>query len=123
MTTINERIAQLLEALHVSKTEFAEQLKITPQYASKMVRSGTPSDRVLTDICERYNVRREWLFEGEGEMFEEVTEEEIIAEFVARVIAKQSDDFKKRTLKMLASLDEDGWRALEIITRKIKEEG
>lgn len=70
MSTINDRIGELIEALGITKTEFAENLKVSQQYISKLVKSGNPSERLIDDICQKFNVRRSWILNDDGDMFE-----------------------------------------------------
>lgn len=69
MTTINDRIVELIEALGLKKIEFAEKLGISSAYVSQLC-SGvrTPSDRTLADISREFNVPLKWLKDGEGPM-------------------------------------------------------
>lgn len=50
-------------------------------------------------------------------MFEELSIEEEIAEFVGRILKGKEDSFKKRYIEMLSKLDDDGWEALEKVAK------
>lgn len=69
MPTINNRIVELIDNFGIKKIQFAEKLGISTAYASQLC-SGvrTPSDRTIADICREFNVRREWLENGEEPM-------------------------------------------------------
>lgn len=67
--TINQRIDTLINELKISKTAFANTLKVTQQYISKLVTTGTPSDILIESICIKYGVNEDWLRYGTGEMF------------------------------------------------------
>lgn len=70
MQTINDRIGILVDNhLKMTKTAFAESLKVSQQYISKLIKTGNPSDRLIDDICEKYNVNETWLRTGKGEIF------------------------------------------------------
>nr|DAF02366.1 MAG TPA: helix-turn-helix domain protein [Caudoviricetes sp.] len=67
---MSDRILAIINSLDISKSEFANALKVTPAYISKLINKGTiPSDRLIDDICEKYKVNEEWLRTGKGEMF------------------------------------------------------
>lgn len=68
MQTINDRIKIILENSKKTKTEFAKSLKVSQQYISKLVKTGNPSDMLIEDICQKYNVREEWLRNGQDPM-------------------------------------------------------
>jgi hypothetical protein len=80
-----------------------------------------PSDRTVMDICDKFRVNESWLRYGEGEIFEERTREEEIAEFMGELI-DGPNNFKKRLISVLANLDEDGWELLEAMALKLAEE-
>lgn len=69
MNTINDRISHLISSENLNKTKFAERMGLSQAYVSQIC-SGirTPSDRLVADICREFNVRREWLENGEGPM-------------------------------------------------------
>lgn len=122
MESINQRIAAIQKASGLTKTAFADRIKLTQQYVSKLVREGTPSDRTIQDICEEFNVNETWLRTGEGDMFNEITRDEQIADFVGDVLRERDDSFKRRFVSALSRLDEDGWAALEHFAQELLEE-
>lgn len=66
MECMGERISLLIEKLGITKTAFADKLNITQPYVSKLLKTGKPSDRLIEDICEKFNVNEDWLRTGEG---------------------------------------------------------
>ena len=119
METINQRIAAVQKISGLTKTAFADRIKLTQQYVSKLVREGSPSDRTIQDICEEFNVNETWLRTGEGDMFNEVTRDEQIADFVGDVLRERDDSFKRRFVSMMSRLDADGWAALEKMANEL----
>lgn len=114
MNSLSNRILEILEKKGVTRTEFAENLNVTQPYISKIINKGSiPSDRLIEDICQKFNIDEKWLRTGIGKMEPEITKEELIAEFIGRVLRDKDDSFKKRYIAMLSKLDEDGWEALE----------
>ncbi len=114
MTQIGERIGKIIEERGISNADFARVLNISPAYVSKLIhRRGIPSERLIEDICEKFDINEEWLNSGRGQMQTERTGEEIIAGFVGRVLRERTDTFQKRFLYRLACMDEEGWENLE----------
>ena len=58
---MQERIALLIEESGMTKTAFAQKLNITQPYVSKLLKTGSPSDRLIEDICEQFEISEEWL--------------------------------------------------------------
>ena len=71
---LHERLKMLRKALNIgSQQKFANDLGISfSNVSSYEMGRRTPSDAVIKLICEKYNVREEWLRDGEGEMFRDV---------------------------------------------------
>ena len=70
MDNIGERIGELIESLGIKKVRFAERLKIDQSYVTQLTTGKrNPSDRTISDICREFNVREEWLRNGNGKMF------------------------------------------------------
>ena len=120
METINQRIKAVLEASGLTKTAFAKRINLGQSFISQLC-SGfkQPSDRTIRDICVAFNVNEMWLRTGEGEMFNKVTRDEMIAEFVGEVLCDESDSFKRRFVSALSQLDVTGWAALEQFVQNI----
>lgn len=95
MKTIAERIMMVVDALGISKSDFARQLSLTPAYISKLGKNtdAVPSDRTISDICREFRVSEIWLRTGEGEMFLRQTEAEQLAEITTRMELDQDDPF------------------------------
>jgi transcriptional regulator with XRE-family HTH domain len=112
--SMSERILEIINRLGISKTDFANTLKVTPAYISKLINKGTmPSDRLIDDICEKYGIAEEWLRTGKGSMFVPKSKDEEIAEMLADIQKSGEDSFRHRLVSALARLDDDGWDKLE----------
>lgn len=67
--TIGERIREYRKSKKMSMAEFGERLGISGQAISQIELGKTVvNERILKSICSEYNVSREWLETGEGEM-------------------------------------------------------
>lgn len=114
MNNIGERIKFLRKELKLSQTEFGERFGVGLGAIRNMETSKTvPSSAQLDLIARVYNVSREWLETGEGEMLADMSREEKIGRFVADILADEPESFRRRLLDILMELDVDGWAKLE----------
>lgn len=113
--TVNERIFDLRKNhLKISQTEFAESVGATRGVIVNL-ESGltTPKPQLLDLIARVYNVNREWLESGEGEIFSPLTRNQKLANFVSEVLNDKPESFRHWLVGVLIELDEDGWQKLE----------
>lgn len=122
MDAFGERIENLIKQLGITKTKFAEKVSVSQPYISKIIISGyVPSDRLIEDICEKFNANEKWLRTGEGEMFIRKTRSETIADFMVDMLNEEEPSYKRRLIEALAELSTDEWKLLENITLKLAE--
>lgn len=117
---INERIKYLRkEVIHKTQEEFALTIKVSRSNLGAIeIGRITATDRVISDICEKYNVSEEWLRTGEGEIFIQRTRNQIITDFLGDLILEDAS-FKKRLIEALAELDTRDWETLEKLAVKL----
>ena len=72
-----------------------------------------PTDAVILSICREFDVNKEWLETGKGEMFIQKTENEKIAEFLADVLKAGEDDQRYKFITAISQLDEDEWNTIQ----------
>lgn len=68
--TMKQRLIRLLKAKHVTQTEFARRLGVSPTYIGAM-RKSMPKDRLRVVFDMFPDVNRDWLLYGEGDMLVE----------------------------------------------------
>ena len=110
---MNERIKQLRKELGLTLEKFGEKIGVS-RSAMGNIENGVRgvTDQMFKSICREFNVREEWLRTGEGEMFVQMSYDSEIISFIQSV-QKDDNSFKKKFLKMLASLDDADWFKLE----------
>ena len=128
MSEINSRIAAVINASGLTKTAFAERLKVSQQHISRLAKDGTPSDRTIVDICREFGVSEHWLRTGEGEMFVRLSREEEITKFLMTVIRDPDSEFQRQLLATMAKLEPAQWQLMEqmlddLIAQRAKKEG
>ena len=119
---ISDRVRELRIAKNLTQQEFADALKIKRSTISNYdIGRSEPSESVISLICKTFSVSEVWLRTGEGEMFSENSREEQIAAFLGDVLSAEPEDFKKRFVSMLASLNLEEWKLLEKIAKELME--
>ena len=70
MKPINKRIKQIRTILNVSQREFSRQIFIS-QSSYGEIETGVRNvnERIIQLICSQFNVNKDWLKNGNGEMF------------------------------------------------------
>lgn len=67
---IHERLKILLNELNISQRQFALKINLDPGYFSKIMHGKVnPPDRILLLIENVFSVNKEWLENGQGEIF------------------------------------------------------
>lgn len=65
-----KRITLLMAALGLKKYEFAENIDLTPQHLSNILKGRyNVTQKTIAKICKAYDVNEQWLLFGSGEMF------------------------------------------------------
>ena len=92
--TLGKRIKKLRKELSLTQQEFADRMQTSKNNIARYeIDKVNPSAAVLTFICREFNVREEWLREGEGEMFLAADEG-----LITQLAAEYSLDEKSRVL-------------------------
>lgn len=70
--TLQERVIKVRNDAGLNQAEFGEKLNLGKSLIS-LAESGKRNytDRVLSDICDKFNVNSDWLRTGEGEPYNE----------------------------------------------------
>ncbi len=124
---VYERIKHLRKnVLKITQEQFAATLNISRPNVGNIEcgRTGI-TDRLISDICEVYNVNETWLRTGEGEIFRKksVREEfiDVFSELMMDNDDDDEDDFRMQFIVALSKLDRKEWAAIEKFARSIVE--
>ena len=123
--TIGERVKEMRKQVNLTQQAFADRLNLKRNtVGSYEVNVVEPSDRTISDICREFNVNETLLRTVEGEMFNQITQSEKLAAFLADITANEEDSFKRQFVEVLAELEPEDWKFLERMARKLqKKEG
>ena len=115
-SAMNLRMRQAREKLNLSQAAFGDGAGVGLGVIKNIDYNRTEPNSLYFDLlCKAYNIDRQWIETGEGEMFRESTQDERIAQFVGKALADKSDKFKIELLDILAGMNEDDWKALKRI--------
>ena len=82
MEEMKDRLKKLRKALNLKQRDVAERLGIKVGVIGTWESGGSPIPRArIYQLCHEYNVRREWLERGEGEMFQPAPDASKLREF------------------------------------------
>lgn len=80
--SVGSRIKELRKSQNLTQQAFADRLGIQRgAIANYELGRNVPIDAVISLICREFHVREAWLRDGEGEMLEQLTEDEDRARF------------------------------------------
>ena len=109
------RITELRDALKLTQKAFGARLGVTDAEISS-IESGRRNltEQMEISICREFNVNKEWLRTGEGEMFLQLSRDEEISAYLGQIMSDDDDNFRRRLISVLTRLDEEG---LELVVR------
>lgn len=116
---MKDRIILVIADSGLTKSRFADRLKITPAFLSQIC-SGVrmPSDRTISDICREFRVNETWLRTGEGEMRTNSTQRDLLEQFFSDVLTS-APDARSDCLSAMAKLPPEFWGMLTDCAREI----
>lgn len=124
MNDINDRIKLIRQSNSLSQSEFGKRIHLSAsQIACYENKVRTVTDRAVNDICREFDINKNWLLYGEGEMIHTMSSDEEFLYLVGQFSA-ENDEFKKRIIKgMLQLKDRESWElAVKMIERLAKSE-
>lgn len=119
---MNERIKEVRLHLALSQEDFGRPLGVT-RSSICIIESGgrNVTNQIIKAICREYNVNEEWLRNGNGEMFNELTRQEYAARLVGKAFAT-SDEFIINAFIALAELPPDDIKVIKRFIESLKTE-
>lgn len=125
---MKDRLKQLRKTLGLTQQAFADKLGVKRNTVGQWECGVNPlTDQTIFSICREFDVNKEWLCTGEGEMFVIRSDEEEIAAFLGDVLSEEGETYKKQLILALANLSDEGWRGikefLDAIIAEKKERG
>lgn len=107
--SFKERIKTLIKSEGIKQIDFASKLNVDASYISKLLSNkftALPSDRLIDDICRKFNINKEWLINGTGDMYNSLSEEEEFA-FLMGTIAATDNPQLKTLINVLSQIDNE----------------
>lgn len=105
---MNNRIDELIKYLGITKRDFAKEICVNEDGLYSQLsgrRKITP--RLISLICTRFNIRREWLENGAGPMFNDSKEEsetDVIKKHAISIYNRLPDDLKLLAVEVAKSI-------------------
>lgn len=113
---MNERIKRLRKELKLTQQQFADKIKVKRNtVATYEMGRSVPSDSAISLICKTFHVNEDWLRNGNGEMFEELPEEDEKAAFVSSLLDADNDPFYNIIQEIMRTFDELSPKSQEVI--------
>ncbi len=111
---MKDRLKQLRKTLGLTQQAFADKLGVKRNTVGQWECGINPlTDQTIFSICREFDVNKEWLCTGEGEMFVIRSDEEEIAAFLGDVLSEEGETYKKQLILALANLSDEGWRGIK----------
>lgn len=111
MNEITARIRKVFNYVGKSQSEFAREINVTPAYVWKLLNKddATPSDRLINDICEKFNVNKDWLIHGAGGDENMILPEDMTFLQNTGKLGREKNEFKRFYLNMMMQLPDEYW--------------
>jgi len=119
---LKDRLKKLRKELDLTQQAFADKIGMKQNtIAQYEMGRTTPSDAIIFSICREFGVNEKWLRSGEGEMFEELTNQQEILKYTA-LLLKDKDSAVADAIQTLIvtyeQLDDTSKAVLEKIAKQ-----
>lgn len=118
MSTIGERIKEVRKAKGYTQQKFADELGLKQNtIATYEMNKTAPSDRTISDICQKFRVSEKWLRTGEGQMEIAETQRDKLNHFFADVLTTAPDE-RSAFIAALDDLPAEFWPLVAQLVRE-----
>ena len=119
---MKDRLKKLRKELDLTQQAFADKIGMKQNtIAQYEMGRTTPSDAIIFSICREFGVNEKWLRSSEGEMFEELTDQQKILKYTA-LLLKDKDSAVADAIQTLIvtyeQLDDTSKAVLEKIAKQ-----
>ena len=91
--TQGERVKEVRKSLNLTMEQFGNKLGVTKVAISNIEKEKRNlTEQMSLAICREFNVSEEWLKTGEGEMYQQLSEDEEIAGIVSDLLEEGKDN-------------------------------
>lgn len=119
----NQRIHILRKSLGLSQEQFGEKLGVSKTSISLLESNKTTLSRQLRlAILREFNVNPDWLDNGNEPMFNRITTNKQLMEFITDVARSQDSDIRKQILLKLSKLSPEQWDSIIEIFEALKKQ-
>ena len=113
METIGTRIKGIRKGAGLTLEKFGSKIGITAASLSTIENGkSNPSGQTVLMICREFNINEDWLRDGTGEPFMQLSREETIAEYVGRINGGHITDIEESIIKFMAETPVEEWETL-----------
>lgn len=115
---MKDRIKEIRNLYGMTQAEFSEKLGVSRNYTS-LLESGdrVPSEQLVKSICREFNIRYDWLVNGEEPM---MIPQDKYDELIQTILHNKSEFM--RSAVMTISRIPGGWEALEQVVTQVYED-
>lgn len=122
METIGTRIKEIRKGAGLTLEKFGAKIGITAASLSTIENGkSNPSVQTVLMICREFNVNEDWLRDGTGEPFMQLSREETIAAYVGRITGGHITDIEESIIKFMAETTVEEWETLARALRRFAE--
>lgn len=117
---MGNRVKEMRLALGLSQEDIAKRLGVTRGAISR-IETGTTNltPAMARSMCREFSISEEWLLNGTGSMFLELSRAELAANIVGNALSTD-DDFILNTFIALGQLTPAEWEVIKKFVDKIK---
>lgn len=124
MNPIHKRISEVFYLLKSEKKytmeSFGEKAGVSGSTIKNILYDVVePNERNIKRICYAHNINLRWVMTGEGEMFEQLTEDEELAGMLGELLFDEEPTFKKRFIKAFLELTPEQIEIFENFVMKL----
>ena len=118
--TQGERVKEVRKSLDLTLEKFGERIGLKKNSLSQ-IENGRNSltDQTASSICREFNVSEEWLRNGTGKMFVDLSRKIQLARFFGEV--QVDEGFKNHFVSAISTMTVDEWAFIERKMREIFE--
>ncbi len=107
-TNIGDRLHTIRTHNGLSQGEFAQSINLSRGgYVGIERNINNATDRVISDVCRVYGVKEKWLRTGEGEMYEDHSEDMDLAAQLNSLLSDEPKKFRRRLITALLKLSDE----------------